>query len=315
MLPIRIGRTIGYFLAGGLLLLVACVGFTLNLSFIVPERAESTETLSYSVEAGTTVEVANDIGSTRVIVDPQADTVSVEVKRIALSDTQSGADELLERMVVTVTEPQADGDSLLIEAIKPATATDDEDNFQFNVEDDQINIVAIVGSAEVAQYQLRVTLPAGHPLVVEQGVGRVRAVGLDTAATLSAESGTVHTLSVRAPLTVTVEAGGVNIEAHVGSLDVEVGAGSADLEIVSLAAADAVTATVTTGGIDCNLPEDIDADLRALVDLGAVVFEGTDFIAVSDLTETSNFVEAVLNAGGPSIDLRVDLGDIDIDSF
>jgi len=293
----------------------SCADFTFSITFVTPDEAESTETQTATLLEGTTVQISNDIGSTRVTVDPNATQASIEIIRTALASTQADADALLAKMTVTITEPTQENNVLTINAVRPPEATDDESQFQSTISEDEINIVAIVGDAQVVNYRLRITLPSGYSVDVTQDVGQIRAVGLDAASTLTALTGSVRSIAGEADLTVSTQAGNVNIESHEGSLDVDVDAGSADIEIVSLNTDDVVEVDVDTGGIDMVLPMDINAGLRALVDLGRVSFSAGDFSSTSGVTDTRTFVEATLGSGGATIDLFTDVGNIDIDSF
>lgn len=290
-------------------------GFSFTLQFITPSKAESTETNTYTLPEGALVKVTNDVGSLRVTVDQSATQATLEVTKVALADSEADADALLAEMVVAVTEPTEQDNTLTIVAEQPDSATDDSSNFEFSVDGDQITIQSIVGSVVVAQYRLRLTLPPGHGLQAVQKVGPIKTIALDTASTLETQAGSIDAVATQAALTATSQAGNIEVEAHQGSLDAGTEAGSVDIEMASLAAADLVKVRVEAGGIDLRLPSTLGASLRALTEAGNISFAPDDFAATSDVTDTRVFVEATLNGGGGSIDVRTEVGSIDIDAY
>ncbi len=311
----RIVSAVAWLACGGLVIVLGCAGFTLTVQFIVPQRAQSTDTQTFDLPEDALVRVTNELGSTRVTVDPDATQATVEIKRIALADSKADAQDLLEEMTVTITEPTAGDNVLTITAELPEGATNDGGNFQATVTNDEIDVVAIVGSTVVAQYRLRITLPPGHGVEATNEVGPIRAVALDTESTLTTSAGSIHSIAGGAALTAQVEAGNIDVEAHRGSLDLDADAGSISIEIVALSAADTVTADVQAGSIDIDLPREINAVLTALSELGVVSFRERDFADTSDVIDTSSYVEATLGTGGATIDLATEVGQVDVDSF
>lgn len=302
------------FLAVAGLLTAGCNGFNFSFTFIVPKKAEASDTQNVALPDGARVMVNNEVGSTRVTVDPNATQAKIEITRTALADTQEEADDLLTKIVVTITAPTAEDNTLKIDAPKPAEATGRSADFDVTVQDDEINVVAISATTLVAQVRLRITLPAGHGVDVVQGTGNIRAVALDTASSLKTTTGSVRTLGVNADVTIEVSTGGVDVEAHRGSLDVEIATGGFSAQIIGLADDDQVVARIETGGIELLLPEDISCVLKALVEVGAIEFRARDFDRVQITTQTRSVLDAKLGDGGPLVDLRSEVGGIDIDS-
>jgi len=303
------------FACSSLLIVLGCTGFTLTIQFVTPDHAESTDTQQIPLADGVAVKILNELGSTRVTVDPSATQVTLEVTRIALADTQKEADDLLAEMTVTVTQPTGGNNTLRIEAERPEGATGDWGKFQANITNDEINIVSIVGSVVVAQYRLRITLPPGHAVDVTQEVGQIRAVALDAPSTLTAEAGSIHAIGCQGSLTARAEAGDVDVEAHQGSLDLAAEAGTLVMEVVALAAADVVEAVVEAGAIYLDLPREVNANLRALTEAGHISFHTWDFADTSDVIDTWGYVEATLGTGGATINLEAEAGHIRIDSL
>lgn len=296
------------------LLTTGCNGFNFSFTFIVPKKAEASDTQNVALPDGARVMVNNEIGSTRVTVDPNATQAKIEITRTALADTQEEADDLLTKIVVTVTPPTAEDNTLKIDAPKPAEATGHRADFDVTVQDDEINVVAISATTLVAQVRLRITLPPGHGVDVVQGTGNIRAVALDTASSLKATTGSVRTLGANADVTIDVTTGAVEVEAHRGSLDVDIATGALNVQIIGLAGDDQVVARIETGGIDIVLPEDIGCVLKALVEVGAIDFRARDFDRVQITTQTRSVLDVMLGDGGPLVDLRTEVGGIDIDS-
>ena len=310
----RVFRLIGLCVLGSLMG-SSCDTFSFTFTFVTPETKESTETQTIALAAGAAVQVSNDLGSTRITVDPAATQATIEITKTALADTEEEAQALLGRMTVTVTAPTAENNTLVISAVRPADATEDQSQFESTITDDEISIVAIVGSARVAQYRLRITLPPGHPVSASQGSGPVRTLGLDAPSTLSADAGSVHSIAARTNLTVSTGAGSIEIESHQGSLDVATDAGSVDLEVSFLTPDQHIIARVQIGSIDLLLPGEIDANLQALAPEGFISFAADDFDQANVTRDTRVLVEAILGSGGATIDLETDFGSIDIESF
>ena len=122
-------------------LLINNGGLSIDVSFVTPERAESTQTQTVALPAGAGLRVVNAMGSTRVAVDPAATSAEVEITRIALADTQEEADALLAQMLTSVTLPTEGNNVLTVTTQKPEAATSDEAQFSATVTDDEIHIV------------------------------------------------------------------------------------------------------------------------------------------------------------------------------
>ncbi len=293
-----------------------CSGdFFFSFTFIKPDKAESTQTQTAELPAGTPVRITNDIGSTRVTVDPNATGVTIQILRTALASSKAEAEALLDEMTVSVTPPAGDGDALVLHAIRPPEATGDVAQFQATITEDEISVVAILGSVRVATYRLRITLPPGHEVQLVQEVGEVRVVGLDAPSTVTARAGSVRSVAGEAELDIAASAGNVRVLSHRGSLSLDLEAGSAYVDLVSLAAADSVNVRTEAGDIDILLPADVNALLAARADAGRVRFRVADFHAATNVTASRTRVAATLGAGGPPIDLRALAGNIDIRSF
>jgi len=303
-------------LSSSLLLGTTCSGdFFFSITFIKPDKAESTETQTAELSAGTPVRITNDIGSTRVTVDPNATEATIQILRTALANSTAEAEELLDAMTVTMTPAVGDEDPLVIHAVRPPDATGDSAHFQATITEDEINVVAILGSVSVATYRLRITLPPGHEVELVQEVGEVRVVGLDAPSAVTARAGSVRSVAGEAELNVAVSAGSARVLSHRGSLSLDLEAGSAYVDLVSLAAADSVNVRTEAGDIDILLPADVSALLRARADAGRVRFRVADFHSATSVTASRTRVAATLGAGGPPIDLRALAGNIDIRSF
>ncbi len=191
-----------------------CSGdFFFSFTFITPDKAESTETRTVALPADAVVRITNDIGSTRVTVDPSATEATIQILRTALAGSTALAEDLLDEMTVSVTPPAGAGGALVIHAIRPPAATDDAAHFEATITEDEISVVAILGSVRVATYRLRITLPPGHRVELLQEVGEVRVVGLDEASEVVNRAGSVRSVAGEAALAVTADGGRVRFSA------------------------------------------------------------------------------------------------------
>lgn len=293
--------------------IVACDTVSFNITFAIPKRATAVDTQHVALPDGARVLVNNENGSTHISVDPAAVDARIEITRTAYGRGQADADELLDKIVVTVTPPVDPENVLKIDAPTPSEATSDESSFQGTFNDDELNITGIIGGGQVATVGLRITLPPGHGVEVTQGNGAVRASDLDTESTLRTDNGRVRVMDAAAKVTIRTDNGSVDVEDHSGSLDVETDNGSVDIEIQSLVGEQKVRAVTDNGRIDLTLPRDIDADLSAMTDDGFIRFDLTDFDSVDHATATGRSLVATLNGGGPPIHLETDNGLIDIE--
>lgn len=291
----------------------ACGGFSINISFSTPKRAESTATETAAMPAGARLVVSNDNGSTRVTIDPSATQATVEATRIAVGSTQADADALLAQIVVTVTAPTLGDNTLRVAAPRPAAATGTTGDLDFTLTNDELTIVGVAATRRVAVVQLRITLPLGHEVSVTGKSGAIRAVDLDAASTLMMEDGTVRTIDARAAVAVEVERGQIQVEGHRGGLDAAMRDGFIGVEVRTLAAGQSVDCVNRRGPINLDVPRDLDAELTARVDDGVVIFNDRDFDTVTVAVRTFRRVVATLNGGGPTINLNADNGTIDID--
>lgn len=308
----RIALTLSAVLAAGTL--AACEGLQLSINFAIPRRATDVVTQKIDMPAGARLVVHNTVGSTRVTVDSAVTQASVEITRIAVASSQPAADDLLSKIVVTVTPPSGADNTLTIDAPTPAEATSDESQFSIETRDDEVTVVSISGSIRVAQVQLRITLPPGHAADVTQTTGSVRAVALDTDSTLTTVTGSIRTIGCATKITAAAKTGSVRVDSHTGALDVETDTGSVDMEVLAIAAGQSILTRLGTGSIELTLPKNVDADLKALTETGHISFFKREFNDTSNVTQSRTSLTATLNDGGASVDLRTETGSIDISS-
>ncbi|MFQ5500845.1 MAG: DUF4097 domain-containing protein [Phycisphaerae bacterium] len=294
--------------------LTGCDGmFTLSFQFVIPDRVSDTETQTLAIPPGAALVVNNDNGSTRVSVDPNATEATIEITRIALAENRGEAENLLNRIEVTVEPPDAGIPNLRVTARKPISATGNSSEFNFDVMDDQIVVTGILSARTVALVQLRITLPAGHAVQVTSENGAIRTLGLDTASSLTTKNGRIRVTDSMAALTLDTDNGSLDIEDHTGSLNATTRNGSVEIDLLDLAAGDHVTAETSNGRIRLRVPSGIDAELRAMTDNGIVLFRAQDFDSLANVTADVRDVTTTLNAGGPIIDLSTRNGTISID--
>lgn len=295
--------------------IAACDGFQLNINFTVPRRAADSSSALFDMPAGARLVVRNAVGSTRVSVDPAATQARVEVERAALADTQEEADALLALIMVNITAPTVDANELVIDAPKPAEATDDDSSFSVNTDDNGTTVVSINASVKVAEVQLRIILPPGHACDLTQTAGSIRVVALDTDSTLTTRSGSIRSIGSACLLVITSQTGSVKIEAHSGGVDVEGRTGSVEIESIDIISTESIIVRLETGSIELALPSNVDADVTAIAESGSIDFRRRDFDDTNGLTETRSTLTVQLNDGGALIDLRTESGHIDFDSF
>lgn len=286
-----------------------------GFALVVPRTAEATETQSIAMPAGAVLRVKNDIGSTRVTVDPTATEATVEIKRVSQAGNQDDADAVLAEMSASITTPTAGNNALVITAEPPPSATSDPSEFTATVTDEGLVVTGVFTHRIVAKFEIFVTLPAGHRVEIEHGFGGVRTIALDTPSTVDLRSGKYKSVNASTSITATVNAGDIEFDSHTGSVNANLEAGQIDLEVLDLASGDNVLIRIESGSLDLELTRELDAVLKAVSGLGAVSFRPSDFTAATVATQTLTRVEATLNAGGPSIDAAIDVGQIDIDSF
>src|SRR5262245_14657744 len=121
LMSTRLNRT-RYAALACLALLASCSGGDFTLNVRLPKRAEHSETQKIALPDAAAVVITNDVGSTRVEVDPAATQATIEITRVALADSQAAADDLLTKIVVTVTPPSEADNTLRISAPRPAEA-------------------------------------------------------------------------------------------------------------------------------------------------------------------------------------------------
>lgn len=298
----------------GLLAGSSCGGLQLNLNFKIPKRAQDSNSRMVTMPAGASLVVVNDVGSTRVTVDPAATKATVEVTRTAYADTQAAADDLLAKIVVTITEPTPGDNVLGISAPKPAEASDSGADFSVTTNEDEVTVISINNAVLVAQVQLRITLPPNTAVDVTQKNGPIRAVTLDTDSRLETTNGSIRALGSEAKITGLTDVGAIVVSSHRGGLDLSTHAGSITAEVLDLNTSESLIARTETGAIDVTLPRGVDADLEALTETGSIDFSKRRFTATSNVVQTRSTLSATLNDGGAVIDLRAEVGSIEINS-
>jgi len=291
----------------------ACDGFTISITFVEPKRAQSSETQNVALPDGAGVIVNNDNGSTRVTVDPNATQAAIEIIRIALAQTQEEADALLAQIVVTVQTPDADNPDLRITATRPEGTTGSTSEFEFELEDDELNITGIRSNRKVAIVRLRISLPPGHAVQVSQTNGPIRVAGLDRNSSLTTTNGSIKSITCNADLTLQTTNGAIDVEEHDGSLIATAQNGALDLDVADLAANQMIDAQTQNGSLRLRLPANVDANLTADTSNGRVRLRAEDFNSVSDASISPRSVRAKLNDGGAMVDLDTTNGNITIE--
>ncbi len=313
MSSLSIKRIIGLSACCLLASLWACDGFTFSFTFVTPQTAEAVATQTAAMPGGAKLVVNNEVGSTRVTIDPGATQMTAVITRIAVAEDQTEADELLTKIIVTITET---ADQITIDAPKPAEATGVDTDFSFELVDDELNITGIVNSRRVAVVNLRITIPPTHQVEVTNYNGAIRTVDLDAAAVLTSHNGRIHTIDTTAALSLETYDGSIKVEGHRGSLDAETHNGKLDIELRTLAAGEHVIGQTHNGRVELDLPSDLDAELSAQTDSGPIEFENGDWDDVSDVSWSSwHGLTATLNNGGPTIDVSTHNGRVEIDSY
>lgn len=305
----------------GLLLLAAVAWMPMacevSVTLPLPRTASNEETRGVDLPAGARVVIDNDVGSVRVAVDPVATVALIEIRRLAAAETKEAAEALLEKIVVTVTEPTDEDNTLRISAPKPAEASGASGQFEveYNDASESVQIIQITANIAVASVELRITLPPGHEVEVDQGIGHVRAIALDATASLMTDRGSIRSRLGKAALTVRANRGDISVESHAASLDARSQRGEIALSLGQPPADGQVIVRAQDGAIEARLPENIDAQLTALTEDGSVIFRARDFDNVSNLAQGDDSLEATLNDGGTVIDLRTEDGSVRIRSF
>ena len=287
------------------LCVVPFMGQTCNvdLTFIVPASADSSETTTAPMFNNSALIVNNQSGSTRVVVDPGATEAVISVTKTALAEDQAAADALLAKISVEIESPNGSNPDLVITATRPPEADDSTSDVDFNFDNDEFNVTGIFQAKLVALVRLQITIPPGHAVQVIQGEGPVRTIGLDTTSSLTADHGSIRAIKSNANLSITNNDGDINVEDHEGSLDVDGDIGEQRIELDGLAADGHVSLDNRIGTIHMEIRKDLSADLDAVTQNGIVQFEAADFDAVSDVDQAPRHVTARLNSGGPPIDV------------
>jgi hypothetical protein len=293
-------------------LLSACDSLDLSALFVTPVTSEASRTQTVSISDGARLVVNNDNGSTRITVDSDATEATIKIARIAYAQDEATADTLLDEIAVTVTEPTWLNNTLTIDAPRPASATNDENNFSVDLSGDQMEVTGILLAQQVAVVQVTITLPAGISVQATHKNGVIRVTGLDSDTTLTMENGNVRVLESAADVTVAVTDGQVIVSDHEGSLDADVDNGAIKIEVASLSSSEEIKARAANGQITLTVPKDIDADLTAETAEGTVSFDEDDFDDVSNVNQTQDFVTATVNDGGPTINLYSENGLISV---
>lgn len=288
--------------------------------FTGPSRAESTSTQTYALPAGAIVRLILGVGSANISVNPSATLATVTINSIALAANQADANSLLTTMQVTITEPTPADNTLVIDAKRPAGATNETDQFHWTSNGRLMTVTEVKGSSKVAQYDVWIELPPNHGMEVTQQVGPIFAEDLDAASVLHVRKGTVYSGGARASLTAVTEstatgAGGIMIQSHIGSLDLQTDAGSLDIGLAGLGAPDHVTVVTVGGSIALHLPKSLNAQLHAQTSTGGISFQPAEFNSTSGVTQTLKLVEATLNNGGPNINVQTNRGSMAINGF
>jgi hypothetical protein len=226
-----------------LLLLVSC-SVQPDSATGLGHASERQYSRTFVAEGGMIVELENLAGHVVVEGVAGATDVIVEVIVHAAADSAAEADSLVDSLEVSTTE---ESDRLTVRAVYPV---DLHDHYYYPGREpkkgfahmlggsrsklryggDRVTVVNRPRRGAIMLYaDLRVTLPHGVGVIVDNGVGSVEAEGLRGSVFLSITSGDVFTSSTAGKLEIDSLGGNVHISSHDGSATADTGSGNIEI--------------------------------------------------------------------------------------
>ncbi|MBN2445898.1 MAG: DUF4097 family beta strand repeat protein [Phycisphaerae bacterium] len=291
-------------LASILVLLAGCISDT--NPYAEKATADFSETRSEDI---TTLKIDWPIGDVTIVVDSDADEVTIEGVITAYGDTTEDAEANLAEFSVELVESESDSDVVTLSI----SGTTSEDWF---------------GGADV-----EIELPDGVVLEIEVGTGDVTITGntedvdviiasgdlmlseIEGNIDIDLEDGDIEMTTVEGDIQIEQSSGNLTIDDLSGELDIV--AGDVDV-VVSVSPPDegTVAIDVVTGSIDLTIPMDFEGDLDLETAIGVISgslegFSLTNTVAEPDYV-TPTHISATMNGGGGVVTAETTLGDITI---
>ncbi|MFM9958866.1 MAG: hypothetical protein ACKVZJ_12410 [Phycisphaerales bacterium] len=208
--------------------------------------SERTSKLTAAAESSFRIE--NQVGDVKVVADPSATEVTMELTFIGKGATQAKADEALNEINFAVTDPP--GDTGVTARAKHPT------NSGWNNKQWEVRWV--------------VTAPPGVKIEVTDDVGEVTVVGFNNGANVSTDVGDVRIVGVMGGVTVKTEVGDATVNAQ-GPATVTTNVGDVRLELIGPpGAADAFKAQSDVGNVHVIVPTAWSGNVTGGSDVGSV---------------------------------------------
>lgn len=251
-------------------------------------KFSSERTTKMTAAAESSLRIENQVGDIKVVADPAATQVTLELTLIGKGSTQAKAEEALNEIVYTVTDPP--GDTGVTAVAKHPT------NSGWNNKQWEVRWV--------------VTAPPTVKIDVDDAVGKVTVVGFERGASVSTDVGDVRVSGVMGGVNVRVDVGDAVVNAQ-GPATVITNVGDVSVEMIGEPAE--VRAEADVGDVHLVVSPAWSGKVTGGSDVGSVRTSVPGLSARSAEYGSGSKVSGVIGAGVANATLKADVGSITIE--
>ncbi len=254
-------------------------------------RFTSERSTRLTAAAESSLRIENQVGDVRVVADPTASEVTMELTLIGKGSTQARAEEALAEITYAVQDPA--GDTGVTATAKHPTNG---------------------GGWHGKQWEVRwvVTAPPGVKIEISDDVGDVTVVGFERGASVSTDVGDVRVMGVLGGVTVKTDVGDALVNAA-GPVEVVTQVGDVNLELIGESAS--IRAESDVGDVHVVVPTAWSGSVSGGSDVGGVSTSIPGLSARREEHGSGSKVSGTIGAGGATAraTLKADVGSITIE--
>lgn len=252
-----------------------------------PFESRRAEVLTAPAEAVFTLE--NTVGDVRVVADPAATQVRMEVTRIGKGSTQQKAAEAVDELRFDLIDTPGN-DGVVVKTIQPTHRWSSEKQY----------------AAEWV-----ITAPPGTRIVVTDDVGDVTVVGFQNGVRAQTDVGDLRIAGVSGPVTASSDVGDIHVNAD-GPAEVSSDVGDVRVEIFGSAAVP-VKVVSNVGDVHVVLPPAWAGTVDGRTNVGGISGAAPGVARKGDRNGSGGSLVGAIGTGGASLTARADVGDLTVD--
>lgn len=253
-----------------------------------PFESRRAEVLTAPAETAFTLE--NTVGDVRVVADPSATSVRMEIIRIGKGSTQQKAAEAVEELRFDLIDTPGN-EGVVVKTVQPKSTW-------------------ATGKQHAAEWVI--TAPPGTRIVVNDDVGNVTIVGFENAVSARTDVGDLRLAGISGPVTASSDVGDVHINTA-GAVDASSDVGNVHVELFG-ASPVPIKAVSNVGNVHVVLPPAWQGTVDARTDVGSLSASAPGITARPDRHGSGGAIAGRLgDNSAATLTARADVGNLSVD--